>query len=101
MRELIRGIRVFDREENQVGRFAVFRDKDDEPTIYYLSAPNNSEITLLGCDAQIEDDVLKHLQATIDMNIRGGNTIEEIDPEEDFYEGKAIEQVELNQDAHD
>ena len=87
--QLIRGIRVIDREQNQVGRLAVFRDKDDESTIYYLSAANNGEITLLGCAAEIEDDILKHLKATIDINIRSGNSIEEINPHVDFLEGRS------------
>ena len=83
---------MFDKEMNQVGRFGVFRDKDDEPTIYYFSAPNGNEITLTGCAAEIEEDVLKHLQATIDINVRSGNTVEEIDPEDDFHEGKFWQQ---------
>ncbi len=86
--ELIRGARIYDADKKQIGRFALFRDKDNEPYIYYLNAANGHETIMTSCAPEIEDQVLEHLEKTIEVNRKNGCTIEEIDPEDDdFLEG--------------
>lgn len=85
---LIRGVRIFNSDNEQVGRFAIFHDKDDETLLYYLMAAGGSEIQLLGVNAKEKDNVIDHLQKTIEQNVKTGLHEEEISPEEDFLEGK-------------
>lgn len=85
--KLIRGVRVFDKDDEQVGRFVAFHDKDGEPLIYYLAAAGGSEYTLYSYAEQVRDDLLKHLQDTINLNVRGGNRVEEIKPNDEWIEG--------------
>ena len=92
--EMIRGVRVIatDGGDEQVGRFAVFTDKDKDSLLYYLNAAGGSEIKLYGCPANEKDKVLEHMQKTIDKNLYGGHRIVEIDPNEDFIEGNRKEE---------
>ena len=85
--DLIRGVRIFDRDNKQVGRFAAFRDKDDDALMYYLNAAGD-EIKLYGFSINEKNNVLDHLQKMIDQYVKAGLYEKEIDPEEDFLEGK-------------
>lgn len=85
--KLIRGVRIFNNNKEQVGRFAVFYDKDNEPLIYYLNAAGGSEVQLYSYDKSLENDILKHLQEVVDLNTKSGLNAQEIDPEEEFLEG--------------
>ncbi len=51
-------------------------------------AAGGSEIQLLGVNAKEKDNVIDHLQKTIEQNVKTGLHEEEISPEEDFLEGK-------------
>lgn len=84
--KFIRGVRIYDKNDEQVGRFIAFHDKDGEPHIYYLVAANGNDFTLYSYAEQIKDDVLKHLQNAIDLNIKGGNRVEEIQPDDEWIE---------------
>lgn len=84
--KLIRGVRILNQDNEQVGRFALFYDKDDESLIYYLNAAGGHELQLLGFSGE-KEEVLDHLQKTIDQNVQTGLHAEEIDPENDFVEG--------------
>lgn len=88
--EMLRGVRILNKDGEQVGRFAAFLDRDGDPTILYLNAPGGSEMQLFSFDISIKDDVLKRLQDVVDHNVKNGLVAEEIDPEEDFIEGKGI-----------
>lgn len=88
--ELIRGVRIYDKSGEQVGRFVAFHDKDGEPLIYYLAAAGGSEYTMYSYAEQVKDDLLKHLQDTIDLNVRGGNKAEEIQPDDEWIEHNEV-----------
>ena len=85
--QFIRGVRIYDKDDEQVGRFVAFHDKDGEPLIYYLAAAGGSEYVLYSYAEQVQDDLLKHIQETIDMNVRGGHRAEEIKPDDEWIEG--------------
>ncbi len=77
--DLIRGVRIYDEENHQVGRFSVYYDKDDAPSVYYLSATGGLEnIQLIAFSINIKDDVLIELQNAIDSNERIGFHYEEM-----------------------
>lgn len=87
---MLRGVRILNKDGEQVGRFAAFLDRDIDHIILYLSAPGGSEMQLFAFDISIKDDVLKQLQDDVDYNVKDGLVAEEIDPEEDYIEGKGI-----------
>ncbi len=88
--KLIRGFRILNKDNKQVGRFALFIDKDDDSLLYYLNAAGD-EINLYGVNISEKEKLLMHLQETINQNIHAGHHGEEIKPMDNFLEGSKSE----------
>ena len=84
---LIRGVRVLDSNNIQCGRFALFNAKPDEHMLLFLVATGRDPNLLQGCALEDKENVLNDIQRLIDINIRAGFHIEEIDHSEDSLEG--------------
>lgn len=84
--ELISGVRVISKDGETVGRFAIFADKDDKATLYYLLAVGN-DIQLYSFGAELKEDLLKNMQEAIDVNKKAGHHAEKIDVSEEWLEG--------------
>ena len=88
---LIRGARIFEYKGGpQIGRFALFEDRDDSSLLYYYSAKGSvSNNQLFSYNARLKADLLDELQKVIDINVmEHGFVSEEIDPYEDTLEGR-------------
>lgn len=85
--KLIRGIRIFDPDGYQVGRYALFTDCDDDNLIYYLQATNNN-IQLNSANVIEKEKILEHIQFMSDEHIKRGFPAEEIDPDDPILERK-------------
>ena len=83
--ELVRGVYILDKQENVIGRFAVFKDCDEESMLYYFFAPG--EVHLYSVGMQQKEDALKQLQEVVNHNVRLGWSYREIDIENDMVEG--------------
>ena len=87
---LIRGYRIFDdKSGRQIGRFALFKDCDDDIRIYLLvSTGDVDNITVVPYDWSIEEELLDKLQEMALSNEKLGFRYEEIDPSDSILEGK-------------
>lgn len=85
--KLIRGVRVFDCENYQNGRYALFEDKDGDPKIYYLTAVGGNGVTVTGYNESLRQQLLENLENKIIGNTGVGNTCIEIDPNDPVLEG--------------
>ncbi len=84
--ELVRGARIMDKG-CQVGRFAIFKDRDGAPTLYYFIATGELEdIKLYSYGVNTLEGLLNQLQIHIDQNIKLGFTSEDIDPNDEYLE---------------
>lgn len=86
--ELIRGIRVFDKEGEQIGRFAIFKDCDNDNLLYYLFAPGGEEVQLFSGNGEALKEMENNLESVINTNIKIGHRIEEIKPDDENLEKK-------------
>lgn len=84
---LIRGVRVYDNDKYQNGRYALFEDKDEEQKIYYLTAVGGVGVTLTGYNDSLRQQLLENLENQIIGNTGVGNTCVEIDPDDPVLEG--------------
>ena len=85
--EMIRGYYVIDPDDNIVGRFIAFKDKDDDGLMYYLTA-TLEETVLQGVNTDTGlDSVITHMENSASYNLHRGCKIEAIDPEDDYIEG--------------
>ena len=87
--KLIRGFRIYDdKSGEQIGRFALFRDRDDDLRIYlFVSAGSEENITLVPYDWSIEEELREKLQEMAETNRKLGFRYEEIDPSDKILEG--------------
>ena len=87
--KLIRGFRIYDdKSGEQIGRFARFRDRDDDLRIYlFVSAGSEENITLVPYDWSIEEELREKLQEMAETNRKLGFRYEEIDPSDKILEG--------------
>lgn len=84
--KLIRGIYVMDRDDEIVGRFAIFEDKDEKDLLYYLDATGGQKVRMYGLNSSRINEAYDRLQQTIAVNVRDGLTYREIDEKVDVVE---------------
>lgn len=75
--KLLRGVRVFDRQDRQVGRYALYRDKDTDPMLCLFRA-EDGEMQLFGLSESRKEEALAYLQSRIAGDRKKGLRIEEI-----------------------
>ncbi len=85
--KMVRDVRFYDRDNNEVARYAVFMDRDNPTRIYYLDAAGGSELHLHMGKAADSDKYLQGLQYTVDMCLSYGLRKVEIDSNYKNLEG--------------
>lgn len=83
---LIRGANIYDKEDYQIGRFAVFEDKNDDSLLYYLYTCEDG-VKLLTGNSSERDAIIGNLDMQIKHNKTIGWKIVEIDPDDEELEG--------------
>lgn len=87
--DLIRGARIFDRGGRQVGRFALYRDRENASLLCLLSAEEGAPVRLFGLSRERQDEALEYLRQKLEKSERSGLRIEKLAPDDASAEDKA------------